>query len=554
MSELQQQNINDIINENNSISKQQDNTFLIVDSNQPPTPLPNQQQLNGNNSDDINFELPSSAKVIHSKITGSTIILVGSIHIHQSSSDEVSEVIRKWRPDTVFIELCQSRVGVVMDQQPKKVEIHKKDDDIINIRQNRFKRFGKVFQKNNDDFEQEEEDDYRDNTFLEDTTTNTNPFDDIDVNDMTQEDNEIYTSEEQEEEEEEEEEEDGFDENDTFYNEEEDEIYFYGDDENESDSESSYLKNNSCVSPVISNPHYFDRQNNPDTEADDEKSNPPSQYHSLSSTPYTTTPPTPVGEEVTDNVSFQDMINIIKANGLSGILHVLMGELIRKAGKKSNVGPGAEFLTAFVEAKKIGARVVLGDRLIEITLQRVWNSLTRWEKMKFVFYLLWASLSDVTKEDIDAMRNSSEELINQLLNEFREKFPSVIQTIVTERDQYMAANLRVCQGKKIVAVVGKGHIPGILREWENYNINLKELESVYVNRNRNSNNNNIINDGNHKSKSNTNENSDNNNNNSKDSYFQDMDDHSWITKWASFLLIPMVGISLYFFNKKFNFL
>jgi len=559
--------------------QQIDNTFFIIDPTQTvsrdnketTTPFPqdnnnqteeenNQQQqqeeLNtttiiNNNNNEIDFELPSSAKVIYSKLTNSTIILVGSIHIHQSSSDEVADVIRKWKPDTVFIELCKSRVGVVLlNPKPptKKVEIHKKDDDIrdINIRQNRFKRFSKVFQKNTDDFEQEEEEDYRDDTFLDDTnTSNTHPLDDIDINDMTQEDNEIYTSEEQEED-------DYFDENDTFYNDDDFNIniinnnnneYLYGDDENESGSESSYQRNSNNISPIMAS-QFFSNNINPDTEADDEKSNPPSSnYQSLSSTPYTTTPPTPVEEETPDSVSIKDMINIIKANGLSGILHVLMGELIRKAGKQSNVGPGAEFLTAFVEAKKIGAVVVLGDRLIEITLQRVWNSLSRWEKMKFVFYLLWASLSDVTKEDIDAMRNSNEELINQLLNEFREKFPSVIQTIVTERDQYMAANLRLCPGKKIVAVVGKGHIPGILREWENYNINIKELESVYVNNNNNINNNNYDNNPTTKSY----------NNNNKNDYFQDQGG-SWITKWASFLLIPMVGISLYFINKKFNFI
>eukprot|EP01133_Synstelium_polycarpum_P014492 gene14492-17102_t len=71
-----------------------------------------------------------------------------------------------------------------------------------------------------------------------------------------------------------------------------------------------------------------------------------------------------------------------------------------------------------------------------------------------------ASFSEVTQQDIDALKNSDDQLVVQLLEEFREKFPSVVQTIVTERDQYMAARLRLCPGKKIVAVVGKGHVNG----------------------------------------------------------------------------------------------
>lgn len=40
-------------------------------------------------------------------------------------------------------------------------------------------------------------------------------------------------------------------------------------------------------------------------------------------------------------------------------------------------------------------------------------------------------------------------------------FPSLYPVLVTEKDLYMASVLRECPGKRIVAVVGKGHVAGI---------------------------------------------------------------------------------------------
>ena len=70
--------------------------------------------------------------------------------------------------------------------------------------------------------------------------------------------------------------------------------------------------------------------------------------------------------------------------------------------KKSGIAPGGEVRRAFHEAHSIpGCLVHLGDRPINITLQRYLGSLSLWQKLKLgVNFLLSEVL--ITKEDVQA--------------------------------------------------------------------------------------------------------------------------------------------------------
>jgi len=53
-----------------------------------------------------------------------------------------------------------------------------------------------------------------------------------------------------------------------------------------------------------------------------------------------------------------------------------------------------------------------------------------------------------------------------MLEELAQFLPSVKEVLIDERDVYLATNIYKAQGEKIVAVVGAGHIPGIVRRLE----------------------------------------------------------------------------------------
>jgi len=86
---------------------------------------------------------------------------------------------------------------------------------------------------------------------------------------------------------------------------------------------------------------------------------------------------------------------------------------------------------------------------------------------------------DVSKEELDKFLEDCEDqdLITQMLKEL-EDFPALLSALTHERDLYMTEKLRKVKARKIVAVVGRGHIKGILKEWENPHIDLDELSQV----------------------------------------------------------------------------
>ena len=48
-----------------------------------------------------------------------------------------------------------------------------------------------------------------------------------------------------------------------------------------------------------------------------------------------------------------------------------------------------------------------------------------------------------------------------MMQEFGKSFPEVKQVLIDERDQFLASKIKNAPGKKIVAVVGAGHVKGI---------------------------------------------------------------------------------------------
>lgn len=160
-----------------------------------------------------------------------------------------------------------------------------------------------------------------------------------------------------------------------------------------------------------------------------------------------------------------DIFKIIKEKkALYVLVQLIMSGLYHKIGKKLGVQPGAEMLEAVQQAHKLGAELVLADREVNITLKRVWGFLSWWQKMKLIFQLLTSLIlsEEVTEKDIEEMKDKDQ--LEVVMSEVAEKFPEVKERLIDERDTYLAQKIRSASGKKIVAVVGAGHLPGIVKK------------------------------------------------------------------------------------------
>lgn len=133
----------------------------------------------------------------------------------------------------------------------------------------------------------------------------------------------------------------------------------------------------------------------------------------------------------------------------------------KKVGSELGVKPGAEMLAAIDSARAIGAKVALVDRDIGVTIQRFWTGMGIFEKIRMIFALIPA-LFGKGGEDIDIASITEEDVVSQLIAEFRKVSPRAANALVDERDIYIAKNLLNLQGK-VVAVVGAGHREGIMK-------------------------------------------------------------------------------------------
>jgi pheromone shutdown-related protein TraB len=160
-----------------------------------------------------------------------------------------------------------------------------------------------------------------------------------------------------------------------------------------------------------------------------------------------------------------DIVKVIRENRTALLLtQLMMASFQRKIAEKFNVNPGEEMLRAVAKAEASGARIVLADREIRITLMRTWRMMRCWTKMKFLTEMIFSLLisEDITEEDIEKLKEH--DVLDLALKTVGEKLPEVKTTLIDERDQYLAHRIGRAGGLKIVAVVGAGHVPGIRQQ------------------------------------------------------------------------------------------
>jgi pheromone shutdown-related protein TraB len=122
------------------------------------------------------------------------------------------------------------------------------------------------------------------------------------------------------------------------------------------------------------------------------------------------------------------------------LVQLFLGYIQRKIGDEMGVKPGSEMLAAIEAAKRTGARVALVDRDVGITIQRFWAAMGFWGKIKLIGSLVPAAIG-WGEEEIDIDSITQEDIVTQLIGEFRKISPGAANALVDERDAYLARNL-----------------------------------------------------------------------------------------------------------------
>ena len=157
-----------------------------------------------------------------------------------------------------------------------------------------------------------------------------------------------------------------------------------------------------------------------------------------------------------------DLKQIIKDKQLSTLMiNLLMASYQKKLGGQLGVQPGAELLHAAKTADERGIPIALIDRDVRITLRRAWKS-TSFFKKGYLLSTLFASLFDsteISEEKLTEMKQK--DVLSELMDEMGSILPDVKRVLIDERDTYRCEKIKANHGKKLVAVVGAGHVEGI---------------------------------------------------------------------------------------------
>jgi len=157
-----------------------------------------------------------------------------------------------------------------------------------------------------------------------------------------------------------------------------------------------------------------------------------------------------------------DLKEIIRNKQLSTLLvNLVLSSYQKKLGMQLGVMPGSELLEATREADRHGIPISLCDRDVRVTLRRAWHQ-TSFLKKGYLLATLLVSLfdkTDITEEKLEQLKKK--DVLSELMSELGEAMPELKKVLIDERDIYLAEKIKMSSGRRLVAVVGAGHVEGI---------------------------------------------------------------------------------------------
>ncbi len=167
-----------------------------------------------------------------------------------------------------------------------------------------------------------------------------------------------------------------------------------------------------------------------------------------------------------DALAKLDLVKVIR-EGKAALFAANLGLAAyqRRLAEQLGIEPGAELKAAADEGRARGLPVHLIDREVGITFKRISARLGFFGRIRLVSGLLTGLLVDdeVGEDEIEKLKQG--DMLESSFGEFAKQSPALYETLIDERDRYMAARLRGSRGeaRDVLAVVGAGHLQGLAR-------------------------------------------------------------------------------------------
>jgi pheromone shutdown-related protein TraB len=161
-----------------------------------------------------------------------------------------------------------------------------------------------------------------------------------------------------------------------------------------------------------------------------------------------------------------DLIQVIRTGRTAMFAaNLALAAYQRRLAEQLGIEPGAELKRAVMEARERNLPVHLIDREVGLTFRRASSKLGWWGRAKLGGGLLTALFADeeVGHDEIEKLKQG--DLLESSFGEFASDSPALYESVIAERDRYMAARLRESHGdaREVLAVVGAGHLHGLAK-------------------------------------------------------------------------------------------
>lgn len=169
-----------------------------------------------------------------------------------------------------------------------------------------------------------------------------------------------------------------------------------------------------------------------------------------------------------DALARLDLVKVLK-EGKTAVFaaNLALAAYQRRLAEQLGIDPGAELKAAVLDARERDLSLHLIDRDVGLTFRRAMQRLGWWGRMKVASGLMMSLFGDeeVTHEQIEGLKEG--DMLESSFSEFAADSPALYETVIAERDAYMAARLREIRtqgaGTEVLAVVGAGHLQGLAK-------------------------------------------------------------------------------------------
>ncbi len=168
-----------------------------------------------------------------------------------------------------------------------------------------------------------------------------------------------------------------------------------------------------------------------------------------------------------------DLFHVIRSGKASMVTASLaLGSYQQRMAEQLGIEPGLEMKTSIKHAKELDLPIVLIDREVGTTLKRVYHNVPFWKRLYIVAGLFTSVVSRETVSEEEIEKLKSGDLLETTFAQFSEDANDLFVPLIDERDRYMTAKLLQAledhPGKNLLAVVGAGHVKGMMSYLEKY--------------------------------------------------------------------------------------